>query len=368
MTQIKAPPARMSDGFKGRKDGDGEVLPRIATITDVARVAGVSIKTVSRVMNGEKNVRKETSDKVDNAVNLLKYRPNLLARSLAGSRSFLIGLLHDNPVPSYIYDLQRGAIRRCRESKYHVLSEPQDRLDPNLERSITDLLSTIRLDGVILTPPLCDMNIVLQAIEAMGVPYVRIAPSRNLGQSAAVSIDDSEAAKQMTDYLLGLGHRDIAFIHGHPEHGASHLRYEGFLKAMRAHGLEPRQEWMKPGLFTFDSGKAAAASLLGGGSNRPTAIFACNDEMAFGVMAFAQEKGIKVPDQVSVVGFDDNPGALLIWPHLTTIHQPIDELAYAAADLLVQRAFDNSDPAEFKHQRLELPLRPPIVRGSAKAV
>lgn len=309
----------------------------VSTINDVARLAGVSIKTVSRVMNDEPNVREETRAKVREAAGLLHYRPNLLARSLAGARSFMIGLLYDNPVPSYVFDLQMGAINRCRESGYHLMVEPQDAQAPDLERAIAGLLATIRLDGVILTPPLCDMAVVLQTIEAAGVPYVRVAPFRFAGRSACVRMDDTKAAFDMTQHLLDLGHRDIGFVLGHPEHGASHLRYEGFVTAMRAAGVEPRREWVQQGYFSFESGIEAAKTLLSG-TERPTAIFAANDSMAFGVMAHAQQTGIKVPDEVSVVGFDDTPGALLIWPHLTTIRQPIEDLAYQAADILLARA------------------------------
>ncbi len=341
----------------------GTVPNTVSTINDVARLAGVSIKTVSRVMNDEPNVRDETRAKVKEAANLLHYRPNLLARSLAGSRSFLIGLFYDNPVPSYVYDLQMGAIKRCRRSGYHLLAEPQDSHAPDLERSIAGLLATIRLDGVILTPPLCDMAVVLQTIEAAGVPYVRVAPFLYPGRSACVRMDDTRAAFEMTDHLLKLGHTDIGFVLGHPEHGASHLRYEGFVKAMREAGLEPRAEWVKQGYFTFDSGVDAAKALFAG-TSRPTAVFASNDVMAFGMMAHAQQIGLKVPEDVSIVGFDDTPGSTLIWPHLTTIRQPIEDLAHEAADILLVRANGDDDGAHLGQTSRLLPFEL-IMRKSA---
>ncbi|MEI9904151.1 MAG: LacI family DNA-binding transcriptional regulator [Asticcacaulis sp.] len=364
MTQTKAPQGRASARGKDRPEF---LSPGgIATINDVARYAEVSIKTVSRVMNNEPNVREETRAKVREVANRLQYRPNLLARSLAGARSFLIGLLHDNPVASYVYDLQMGAIRRGRLSGYHVLSEPQERDAPDLERSIAGLLATIRLDGVILTPPLCDMAVVLQTLEAAGVPYVRVAPYLYPGRSACVRMDDTLAAFEMTEYLLGLGHRDIGFVLGHPDHGASHLRYEGFVRAMRAAGMEPRADWIKPGYFTFASGVEAGRSLFSAPA-RPTAIFACNDDTAFGVMASAQQAGIKVPDEVSVVGFDDSPGSELIWPHLTTIRQPVEQLAHAAADMLLMRASGDAESASFQALNRLLPFEL-IKRDSARAL
>jgi LacI family transcriptional regulator len=339
----------------------------VSTINDVARLAGVSIKTVSRVMNNEPNVREETRTKVKDAANLLKYRPNLLARSLAGARSFLVGLLYDNPSSSYVIDMQAGVISRCRENGYHVLSEPQDSLAPDIGRAIASLLATIRLDGVILTPPLCDMAVVLDAVEAAGVPYVRVSPSLFPGRSALVEMDDTLAAYEMTKHLLGLGHKDIGFLRGHPEHGSSHRRYDGFVKAMHEADLEPRAEWIKQGQNSFASGLEAGKALFGQGGDLPSAIFASNDEMAFGVMAYAQQAGVRIPDEVSVVGFDDTPGSMVIWPHLTTIRQPVTDLAYAAADMLLSRADVDDDAPSFTDTRRELPFEL-VTRDSAKAI
>jgi len=323
--------------------GPGPGGNAVSTINDVARLAGVSIKTVSRVMNNEPNVREETRGKVRDAAALLHYRPNLLARSLAGARSFLVGLLYDNPSSSYVIDMQEGVIRRAREGGYHVLSEPQDSLAPDLGRAIASLLATIRLDGVILTPPLCDMGQVLDAVEAAGVPYVRVSPSAFPGRSAYVEMDDVQAAYDMTRYLLDRGHRDIGFVRGHPEHGSSHRRHEGYLRAMKEAGLTPRPNHIAQGYNSFASGQDAARTLFAGAGDLPTAVFAGNDEMAFGLMAHAQQHGIRVPDQVSVVGFDDTPGSVIIWPHLTTIRQPVSDLAYAAADILLSRTDDGGE-------------------------
>lgn len=356
MTQIKAPAVK-----------DAAVSSTVSTINDVARLAGVSIKTVSRVMNDEPNVREETRTKVKEAAARLHYRPNLLARSLAGSRSFLIGLLYDNPSSSYVIDLQQGVIERCRQSGYHVLSEPQDSLAPDIGRAIASLLATIRLDGVILTPPLCDMAVVLDAVEAAGVPYVRVSPSLFPGRSALVEMDDTQAAYEMTQFLLGQGHRDIGFVRGHPEHGSSHRRYDGFIKAMHEAGAEPHSRRIAQGFNSFASGLEAAKALFMDAAHLPTAIFASNDEMAFGVMAYAQQTGVRVPDQVSVVGFDDTPGSMIIWPHLTTIRQPVTDLAYAAADMLLSRASADEDAPNFSDTRRELPFEL-VMRESAKAV
>ncbi len=359
MTQIKAPAESIRSPLLGTSGA-------ISTINDVARLAGVSIKTVSRVMNNEPNVREETRSKVKEAAGQLQYRPNLLARSLAGARSFLLCLLYHNPVPTYTMEMHHGVVKRCRQSGYHLLAEPQDLTGGELERSISGLLATIRLDGVILTPPICDMAVVLQAVEAAGVPYVRISPFLYPGRTASVRMDETRAAYEMTQYLLSKGHRDIGFVMGHPEHGGTHLRYQGFMTAMRDAGIEPRAEWIKQGFFTFESGVEVGNAFFAAGAPRPTAIFSSNDDMAFGIMSVAQQAGIRVPDDLSIVGFDDTPGCTLIWPHLTTIRQPVQDMAYAAADILLSRN-SGDDDGEIAGLSRELPFTL-IERDSVKAI
>lgn len=348
VSQTDAPPESLKPAPAGGN--------AVSTINDVARLAGVSIKTVSRVMNNEPNVRDETRVKVKEAANLLHYRPNLLARSLAGARSFMLALLYHNPVPTYIMQMHHGVVKRCRQNNYHLLAEPQDLQGGEVERSIAGLLATIRLDGVILTPPLCDMAVVLQTIEAAGVPYVRIAPFLYPGRTATVRMDETRGAYEMTQYLQKMGHRDIGFIMGHPEHGGTHLRYQGFVTAMRDAGLEPRAEWIKQGYFSFESGVEAGKALFAKGAPRPTAIFSSNDDMAFGIMSVAQQLGIRIPQDLSIAGFDDTPGCELIWPHLTTIKQPVMDMAYAAADILLERNTGDEDGPPFASIVRELPF------------
>ncbi|MFZ5667892.1 MAG: LacI family DNA-binding transcriptional regulator [Pseudomonadota bacterium] len=317
-----------------------------ATINDVAREAGVSIKTVSRVLNREPNVRDVTRDAVLAAARALNYQPNLSARSLAGSRSFLIGLFFDNPSPAYVADVQRGAVGRCRESGYHLTIEPVEVEMRDLEDVVFQAVSTLRLDGVILTPPVCDEPRVMSVLESLNTPYVRIAPDDNRGRAPWVGMDDRAAARAMTEHLLELGHRDIGFVTGHPDHGASHLRLEGFQEAMSAAGLRPAPGRIAQGWFSFRSGFEAAERILQAGG-RPTAIFASNDDMALGVIAAATRRRLTVPDDLSVAGFDDTPAARTVWPQLTTIGQPILEMAAAAADLLIRgdaREYPRGEP------------------------
>ena len=303
------------------------------TIHHVARRAGVSIKTVSRVLNLEPNVRPDTRARVLEAVEALNYRPNQSARSLAGSKSFLICLFYDNPSPAYNSDVQLGTISRCRDAGYHLIVEPIENAAAGLAGAVRATLATLKVDGVILTPPVSDNAEVLDVVEQAGVPYVRIAPDRDIDRAARVHMDDRLAAYDMTERLIRDGHSDIGFIIGHPDHGASHLRLEGYEAAMRAHGLAVRPDRVIQGRFSFESGLRAAEILLSG--ERPTAVFASNDDMALGVIAFAGRVGVSVPRDLSVVGFDDTPSAQIVWPRLTTVRQPIVEMAAAAADLLI---------------------------------
>jgi LacI family transcriptional regulator len=304
------------------------------TIHHVARRAGVSIKTVSRVLNLEPNVRADTRERVQAAVEALQYRPNQSARSLAGSRAFLIGLFYDNPSPAYVSDVQLGAISRCREAGYHLIVEPMDSACADLGRQVRATLSTLRVDGVILTPPVCDNADVMDALDEAGAPYVRIAPQSDLDRAAYVHMDDRRAAAAMTRRLIAEGHQDIGFIKGHPDHGASHQRYQGYADALAEQGIGLRPERVVQGWFSFASGLEAAQQLLAA-PDRPSAIFASNDDMALGVIAAAGRVGIRVPQELSVAGFDDTPGAQIVWPQLTTVRQPIEAMAAAAADLLI---------------------------------
>lgn len=306
------------------------------TITHVADKAGVSIKTVSRVLNREPNVSDETRDRVNAAVKALNYRPNVSARSLAGSRSYLVGLLLDNPRPDYAVKLQFGALKECQEWGYHLLLDALDSGAPDFEHHMMAMLTNVKMDGFILPPPLCDDVRILNFLDQKGTPYVRIAPHRSIDRAPSVNMDDAGAAFEMTSLLLAQGHQHIGFIKGHPDHGATHLRFGGYSSALRAKGAPLLQELVKQGDFTAQAGIACAEELLAL-KNRPTAIFASNDEMALGVMLVANRLGLRVPQDLSVAGFDDDPAATLVWPQLTTVRQPVAEMSSAAVRILLSR-------------------------------
>lgn len=335
------------------------------TIVDVAREAGVSIKTVSRVLNHEPGVHESTRDQVLKVVEALRYRPKQSARSLAGGRSFLIGLLYYDPSASFIASVQQGATLRCRELGYHLVVESLHHEAPDLRQQIDRMVLALRPDGMILTPPLCDDPEVLAALRDSGTPCVLMSPERDLQGVPSVRMDDVRAAEEITNLLLSLGHRRIAIIKGPADQSASALRLQGYVNALRAHGLEPDAELVQPGLFTFASGRDAAHQLLSR-RQRPTAVFASNDDMALGVLAAAQRLGLSVPGELSIAGFDDSPAAALVWPPLTTVRQPVAEMARTAVEMLVaaQRP-DVAAPSEPELHRV-LPHEL-VVRDSTRA-
>ncbi len=330
-----------------------------ATIMDVARLAGVSMKTVSRVINKEPNVRAELRERVAHAASMLQYRPNLSARSLAGDRSFLIGYLFGDPGGDYTHRVEVSLLNRCRDAGYHLLVEQIDAEASDVAERTTALVSQLRLDGVILTAPITDLHDVLRVLEGSRVPYVRIAPDSDSDRSPQVRIDDTRGTRELTEHLIDLGHRRIGFIKGDPRHVAARLRLEGFRSAMNARGLFVPDVFVEQGSFSYRSGLDCARRLLAR-NERPTAIVASNDDMAAAVIAVAHDMGILVPLQLSVVGFDDAPIAQIVWPALTTVRQPIEAMADVAAELLLARVSSRNEaewPIPMPRRELDYELR-----------
>lgn len=307
---------------------------RQISITDVARHAGVSIKTVSRVINREPNVRVDTRERVESAIATLKYTPNPFARSLAGNRAFVVGLLYDNPSSSYVIDIQRGALNVCRREHYDLLIHPCDYQSSEMPAEVGHLLRHSKVDGFLLTPPLSDHESLLTALRSSHANFVRVAPGDHAEIGRSVFTNDRESCAEMTRYLVSLGHKSIAFIIGDPDHKAVGERYRGYMDGLKAAGLAMDQRLVKQGFNTFPSGMECGLELLRQ-TNRPTAVFASNDEMAIGVMRVAHQAGMRIPKDLSVVGFDDIPIGQQMFPALTTIRQPVEAMAMTATDLLL---------------------------------
>jgi len=306
------------------------------TINDVARLAGVSIKSVSRVVNREANVRAEMRAKVEAVIDQLGYKPNPAARSLAAGRSLNIAILFDNPSPNYTMKVQEGAYAACREANYQLILEHIETSAATVNEMLDAMFAHRRVDGVVVTPPATDCEAVLDALERHHLPYVRIAPQARADRSPAILSNDSQAMGEVVQFLWGLGHRSFGFVGGPPTHGASAWRREGFLAALAERGVEPADVMMADGDFTFASGIGAGLRLLRR-KDGPTAIFAANDDMAAGVFAAAAQLSIRIPEMLSVVGFDDSWIAKSVWPELTTVRQPIVEMAYEAVVMLAHR-------------------------------
>jgi LacI family transcriptional regulator len=333
---------------------------RKANIEDVAALAGVSIKTVSRVINKEPNVRESTKQRVLKAVNELNYRPNSSARSLAGKRSYLIGLLYDdpglyeNPSSNYIVNVQQGALRVCKAENHDLLIHPCNYKARDLNNEIRLLIQHSRVDGLILTPPLCDRKSLIATINKSGTPLVTISPGSAEVSQFSVSTNDREICAEMTEYLASLGHKRIAFITGNPDHKAIEYRFLGYRDGLKNSGLEFSKRLVKSGDNSFRSGEECTRKLLQG-KNPPTAIFAANDDMATGVLRAAHQMGVKIPAELSVAGFDDIPLAEQIYPALTTIRQPVRKMAEVAAEILMSQV--RAQPVDRETHKVDAELR-----------
>ena len=304
-----------------------------ATIRDVAQRAGVSPMTVSRVINFGENVRSETRDLVNAAIRELNYTPSPAARSLAGSQPYRIGLLYDNPSTGYLGEFLLGALDESSRSGAQVLGEKC--VETELAAATLGKLLRAGVDGLILPPPLCESPEVLAEIRRAGAAAVGVGPGHPSADLATIRIDNEAAARELTEHLLSLGHRRFGFIKGHPNQTVSDKRLIGFLAALAEAGISRESVRIEQGYFTYRSGLEAAEKLLDDSGPLPTAIFAANDDMAAATAALAHRLGYEVPEDLSIVGFDDQPISVAVWPALTTVHQPVAAMARAAVNLVM---------------------------------
>ena len=308
-----------------------------ATMSDVAQLAGVSLKSVSRVVNNEAHISAKLRTRVEAAIQQLDYVPDTAARSLAGARSFTLGVFFNNSSPNYTMKVVAGVYAACIEHKYHLRIDNIDTYAaPDvLEGQLDQILRHSRVDGLVLTPPITDNAQVLDYLEARGVAYTRISPTLTPERSAHTWIDNAAAGAQIAEYLWARGHRRFGMATGNINHGDASQRREGFANRLRQ--FDPSVVIIEAyGGYLFENGIAAGHELLGA-KRHPTAIFAANDDSAAGVMVAARELGLEIPRDVSIVGFDDSWVAKSVWPYLTTIHQPIEAMAKAAARMLLDR-------------------------------
>jgi LacI family transcriptional regulator len=312
-------------------------IKRGPTMLDVAELAGVSPMTVSRVMNGKSTVRGSTRKKVIDAAVALNYAPSQEARLLAGSKPIRVGFLYSLPSVrsgTYLTEVLLGLLDEISLNNVQLFVKKSEEGDMVIEQ--TRRLIDNGLDGIILPPPLGDNAAIIDLIAKAGIPTVVIACGQPDARVSAIGIDDRAAAYRMTRHLIELGHQRVGFIMGHPRQSVSTPRLAGYQAAVKELGADPAPELVVPGLFNYRSGLDAAETLLAL-PERPTAIFASNDDMAAAAVAVAQRLGLDVPGDITVAGFDDTALATTIWPALTTVHQPTVEMAKAAVQCVVQR-------------------------------
>ena len=304
-----------------------------ATIVDIAKEVGVSYKTVSRVLNSEPHVKADLRERVLEVAKNLNYHPNLLAQSLVTRRSFLVGLVYENPSPSYTVELQMGMLDRLKDERYRMIVIPVPSVSEHAGE-IVGLLRSAALDGVVLAPPASDHPKILQDLQDAGMPFARIAPTQQFDVGLNTLLDDVAAAREIAAHVISFGHRDIAIIKGNPTHHSSEARLCGYRQAMTDAGLELNANRIEQGNYTFDSGYEAGQRIFAA-EIIPTAILAQNDDMAVGALMAARDAGLSIPDDISIVGFDDSEISRIVWPRLTTIRQPVSEMASTATDMLI---------------------------------
>jgi LacI family transcriptional regulator len=333
-----------------------------ATINDIARLAEVSKKTVSRVINNSPFVKEETRKRVEAVIAEHGFTPDPQARGLAFRRSFLVGMIYDNPSPNYVVNMQQGVLDGVRGSGLELVVYPCNRASDSFLDEVRAFIVRQKLFGVVMPPSVSEDDRVVAILKDADCPYVRIASVSLDVPECMVVTHDSRGAAWAARHLAELGHRRIAFISG-PEHfRSSHERGRGFREGLAEHGLTLDDAYVRQGAYTFESGVEAAQSLLAM-KEPPTAIFAGNDEMAIGVMKAARDAGLDVPGDLSIVGFDDLPMASRVWPNLTTVRLPIRDMGRMAAEKLTART-RGLDPATLIQPEVDPSL---VVRDSTAA-
>lgn len=336
----------------------------MATIIDVARRAGVSIKTVSRVLNNAANVREQTAERVREAMRSLNYTPSSAARELRSGRSRSIGMLFSDPSSGFQATLHHAALAACAEGGYFLAAGLFDEDSSDWRAQLSEFLARTRVESLVLAPPLCGDDDLHQELADHDVACVVISPSKPVPSAHSVRMDDYQAAYELTEHLLGLGHKRLGHISGPSDHIVSGQRQQGFVDAIAAQpDAEVVEDGILPGRFRFLEAIASAERLLDR-PNPPTAVFAANDETAAAVCFVAGRLGLRVPDDLSVAGFDDVPIAKTVYPPLTTVAQPFDAMAHEMVRLITEALQDRDTPFTPQMRTLDHAL---IIRESTGA-
>jgi LacI family transcriptional regulator len=334
------------DEFEESQHGHARQRP---TLADVAGAVGVSPKTVSRVVNGSKHISEATRVRVQAAINALGYVPNPAAQSLKRRSNVRVAVLSSIPNSSYVIELLEGALDEAARHNVQLLFRRERGMVDPMKAART--LISMGADGFLLTPPFSTLGALVEMLTSEQMQIVLLGDRYSHSNVTAVGMDDEAAAFEMTNHLIGLGHRNIGFIAGDEHHTATHYRRNGYRRALAAQGIAHRPEWEAGGDFNYQAGFDAAQQILRQ-EELPTAIFSSNDDMAAGAIAAANAHGIRVPDELSVCGFDDSLIATAVKPELTTIRQPIRGIAAEAMKLLIRRIEHEGDIGDLPRQIL----------------
>lgn len=336
------------------------------TIKHVAADAGVSLQTVSRVINNEPSVRPEMLSRVQASIDKLGYVPSIAAQRMSGSRSYLILAVNDRKRTiedwrarqgtDWIDQMLLGGMLTSAQHGYRMIFELVDTHNDHVERELQGAIAALQPDGIILTPPHSDNAQIVAFLATQDIPFVRIG-SHEDGAGIPISMDDEGSARTATRHLIGLGHRRIGFIAGAAEYNLSRWRVDGWKAAMAEAGL-PTEGLLEAGDFTYASGERAARQLLTS-VDRPSAIIASNDQMALATLEVARSLDIGVPDQLSVISFDNTPLVHFTQPPMTAIDQPIAATASRAVELIIA-----AQKGEDRPETLTVISADLVVRGS----
>jgi len=308
---------------------------RKPTIQDVADLAGVSKKTISRIINNSPLVNATTRKGIQELIREIGYRPDPQARGLASKRSFLVGLITDNPTPQYVVNIQHGILDVLRQTGYELVVHPCDRKSNTFLEDAKRFVEVQKLYGVILTPSVSEDERLAEELRRLGCAYIRIASIALDMESRMIVTNDREGGKEAARHLAQLGHIRIACVTGRRSFRSSTERIAGFEEGLAEYGLKVPPDYMLHGDYTFECGFALGTDLLDL-DPPPTAVFAANDEMAAGILQALHVAGHTPPESLSVVGFDDFETATRVWPRLTTARTPARKIGRLAAERLFE--------------------------------
>ncbi len=321
---------------------------RKPTINDVAALAGVSKKTISRVINASPLVNPSTREDIQLIIDEIGYRPDPQARGLALQRSYLIGMIYDNPNPQYVVNVQQGILDGLRGTGFELVVHPCDRKSETFLEDARSFVELQKLYGVVVTPSVSEDERLAEVLREVDCQYVRIASVALDRDERMIVTNDRAGGRDAGKHLAELGHKRVAMVTGRRSFRSARERREGFEEGLGEFDIELAPGYVAQGNYTFESGLAAGAELIDL-NPPPTAIFAANDEMAAGVVQSALIAGINIPDELSVVGFDNFQTATRIWPRLTTVESPSRQIGLLAARQLLQFGHDTSDKGLHNH-------------------